>query len=175
MFNHGVSSAMLFLVVGVIYERAHHRDLTRFGGIGLQMPWYTGIATVGFFASLGLPGLNGFISEFLCFLGAYGQGDQGSLITTEAGISSPWIVYVSLLGVVLGAVYILWTIQRVYLGPITREEYKRFPDVSFREILVLAPLALLCIVLGIFPRILIDFMNGSLVSVTDMVRGSLGQ
>lgn len=175
MFNHGVSSALLFLVVGVLYERAHHRDLTRFGGIGLQMPWYTGIATVGFFASLGLPGLNGFISEFLCFLGAYGMEAQGSLITTPEGINSPWIVYVSLLGIVLGAVYILWTIQRVYLGKIKNEEYKRFPDVSFREVVVLTPLALLCIILGVFPRILIDFMNGSLVAVTDLVRGALGQ
>ena len=175
MFNHGVSSAMLFLIVGVLYDRAHHRDLTKFGGIGLQMPWYTGIATVGFFASLGLPGLNGFISEFLCFRGAldYRQGPDASLITTAAGINAPWIVYVSLLGIVLGAVYILWTLQRVYLGTVKREEYKRFPDVSFREVLVLAPLAFLCIFLGVFPNGLIEFMNGSLVAVTDLVRAAL--
>ena len=175
MFNHGISSAMLFLIVGVIYDRAHHRDLTRFGGIGLQMPWYTGLATVGFFASLGLPGLNGFISEFLCFFGSF-QSDPvgGSLITTAKGISSTWIVYVSLLGIILAAVYILWTIQRVYLGTIRREEYKRFPDVSFREVAVLAPLAFLCVLLGVFPGILTDFMNGSLKAVTDMVQAFPG-
>ena len=176
MINHGVSSAMLFLIVGVIYDRAHHRDLTRFGGIGLQMPWYTGIATVGFFASLGLPGLNGFVSEFLCFQGAYDfRADEGSLITIGKGIASPWIVYVSLLGIILAAVYILWTIQRVYLGTVKREEYKRFPDVTFREVLTLAPLAILCIVLGVFPGFLIDFMDGSLVAMTDLVRGALGK
>ena len=71
MFNHGLSSAMMFLIVGVIYDRAHHRNLTKFGGLATQMPYYTGLATVGFFASLGLPGLNGFISEALCFIGAY--------------------------------------------------------------------------------------------------------
>ncbi len=176
MFNHGVSSAMLFFIVGVIYDRAHHRDLTRFGGIGLQMPWYTGIATVGFFASLGLPGLNGFVSELLCFMGAYDFTEGvGSLITIPGkGIASPWIVYVSLLGIVLAAVYILWTIQRVYLGNVKREEYKRFPDITFRETLVLAPLAFLCIVLGVFPNILIDFMDGSLKAITDLVRGAIG-
>ncbi len=176
MINHGVSSAMLFLIVGVVYDRAHHRDLTRFGGMALQMPWYTGIATVGFFASLGLPGLNGFISEFLCFQGAFDfrDGATGSLITTTQGIHSPWIVYVSLLGIILAAVYILWTIQRVYLGEVKREEYKRFPDVSFREVLALAPLGILCIVLGVFPNGLIEFMNGSLTAVTDLVRGAMG-
>jgi NADH-quinone oxidoreductase subunit M len=176
MFNHGVSSAMLFLIVGVVYDRAHHRDLTKFGGMGLQMPWYTGIATVGFFASLGLPGLNGFISEFLCFRGAYDfVGKDGSLIMISSpGIASSWIVYVSLLGIILAAVYILWTIQRVYLGNVKREEYKRFPDVSFREVVALAPLAVLCIILGVYPGILIDFMNGSLGAMTDLVRGALG-
>ena len=175
MFNHGVSSAMMFLIVGVIYDRAHHRDLSRFGGIGLQMPWYTGLATVGFFASLGLPGLNGFISEVLCFLGAWDT--DSSLITVagdQGGLAAPWIVYVSLLGIVLTAAYILWTIQRVYLGTVTNEDYKRFPDVSFREVVALAPLAVLCIVLGVFPRILLDFMNGSLVAITDLVRSALG-
>ena len=174
MFNHGVSSAMLFLIVGVVYDRAHHRDLTKFGGMGLQMPWYTGIATVGFFASLGLPGLNGFISEFLCFRGAYDfVGKDGSLIMISSpGIASSWIVYVSLLGIILAAVYILWTIQRVYLGNVKREEYKRFPDVSFREVVALAPLAVLCII-SASTGILTDFMNGSL-GATDLVRGALG-
>jgi NADH-quinone oxidoreductase subunit M len=172
MFNHGVSSAMMFLLVGVIYDRAHHRDLTRFGGIALQMPWYTGLATVGFFASLGLPGLNGFVSEFLCFLGAW-DSDASLITTAGVGIASRWIVVVSFLGIILAAVYILWTIQRVYLGTIRNEEFRRFPDVSFREVFALAPLAFLCIVLGVFPGILIDFMNSSLATMTDMVRAVL--
>jgi NADH-quinone oxidoreductase subunit M len=178
MLNHGVSSAMMFLLVGVIYDRAHHRDLTRFGGIGLQMPFYTGLATVGFFASLGLPGLNGFISEFMCFQGAYDT--NMSLITAEripdqlqGGIGSTWIVYASLLGIVLTAAYILWTIQRVYLGNVTNEEYKRFPDLTFREVFALAPLAALCVILGVYPKIIIDYMDPTLQTLTDMVRAAL--
>ncbi len=176
MFNHGVSSAMMFFLVGVIYDRAHHRDLTRFGGIGLQMPWYTGLATLGFFASLGLPGLNGFVSEFLCFVGAWGGNDQVSLVAGTVGahgIGSRWIVVVSLLGVILTACYILWTIQRVFLGKIRNEEYKKFPDLSFREVFALAPLGALCVLLGVWPKILIDFMDGTLTTMTDMVRNVL--
>ena len=196
MFNHGVSSAMMFLIVGVIYDRAHHRDLTKFGGIGLQMPWYTGLAAIGFFASLGLPGLNGFISEAMCFIGAWDStvvtADNGatpSLIATAfgsqpiagasgrtflvGGIDSRWIVIASLLGIVLGAAYILWTIQRVYLGTIRKEEYKRFPDVNFREVLALVPLAFLCIALGVYPSILIDFMDGTLSTITEVARSVL--
>ena len=177
MFNHGVSSAMLFLLVGVVYDRAHHRDLTQFGGLATQMPWYFGLAVIGFFASLGLPGLNGFISEILCFFGAFDDTSTGSLITLSAeqgGIGSRWIVYVSFLGIILTAAYILWTIQRVYLGTVKREEYKRFPDLSFREVIALVPLAFLCIFLGVYPKILLDFMNGSLASMTDMVRAAIG-
>jgi NADH-quinone oxidoreductase subunit M len=175
MFNHGVSSAMMFLLVGVVYDRAHHRDLTRFGGMATQMPWYFGFAVIGFFASLGLPGLNGFISEVLCFIGAWDS--DASLITLSAeqgGIGAGWIVYVSFLGIILTAAYILWTLQRVYLGKPSDESYKRFPDVSFREVVALAPLALLCIVLGVFPNILIDFMDSSLTTMTDMVRSAIG-
>ena len=139
------------------------------------MPWYTGVATVGFFASLGLPGLNGFISEAMCFLGAWGGdgSNQSSLISSADGIDSRWIVIVSLLGVILTACYILWTIQRVFLGKITNEEYKKFPDLSFREVFALAPLGALCIILGVYPSILIDFMDGSLSTMTDMVRSVL--
>jgi NADH-quinone oxidoreductase subunit M len=140
-----------------------------------QMPWYFGFAVIGFFASLGLPGLNGFISEVLCFIGAWDS--DASLITLSAeqgGIGAGWIVYVSFLGIILTAAYILWTLQRVYLGKPSDESYKRFPDVSFREVVALAPLALLCIVLGVFPNILIDFMDSSLTTMTDMVRSAIG-
>ena len=195
MINHGVSSAMMFLLVGVVYDRAHHRDLTRFGGMGLQMPWYTGLAIIGFFASLGLPGLNGFVSEYMCFLGAFdltqvtdaatAATGQGSLISQQIsvgtgdaevsyGLAQPWIVYVSFLGIVLTAAYILWTIQRVYLGEVRDESYKRFPDISFREAFALVPLAALCIVLGVFPQeAILNFMNPTLETMTDMVRAAV--
>ena len=171
MFNHGVSSAMLFFIVGVIYERAHHRDLDRFGGIGVQMPWYTGIAMVGFFASLGLPGLNGFWGEVLVFMGAYDT--KTSMINTAAGINAPWIIYVSLLGVVLAAVYILWTIQRVYLVKPKEVHPHPYPEICLREVLAIAPLALLCLAVGVFPQqTIIRHIDPSLQALTDMVRAA---
>jgi NADH-quinone oxidoreductase subunit M len=158
MFTHGISSAMLFLLVGVIYERAHHRDLARFGGIGLQMPYYTGIAMVGFFASLGLPGLSGFWGEAFVFLGAW-----------KSIFIPRWAIYVAITTVVLTAAYLLWTIQRVYLGEIKDEHYKHFPDVSFREVLALAPLGILAIVVGVFPSVVTDYLDASMKTLIQMV------
>jgi NADH-quinone oxidoreductase subunit M len=161
MFNHGVSSAMMFLLVGVVYDRAHHRDLNRFGGLGLQMPYYTGLATIGFFASLGLPGLNGFISEALVFLGAF-----------STTMFPKWIVFVSASGIVLTAGYILWTIQRVYFGPLN-EKYAKFKDVSAREVAVLAPLAVLCILFGVWPKLILDTLGGSINTFLDLMQNSI--
>ncbi len=168
MFNHGLSSAMMFLIVGVIYDRAHHRNLDKFGGIGAQMPYYTGIATLGFFASLGLPGLNGFISEALVFMGAY-DAEASSV----AGMSRTF-VYLAAPGIVLTAAYILWTVQRVFMGEMKSESYKKFPDLNFREVFALAPLGILCIVFGVWPSLILDFMNGTLSTVVLMVRTAAG-
>jgi NADH-quinone oxidoreductase subunit M len=173
MFNHGVSSAMMFLLVGVIYDRAHHRDLNNFGGIGLQMPYYTGFAIVGFFASLGLPGLNGFISEMAVFLGAFNSESFWADNSAVFGLPR-WIVYCCLPGVVLTAGYILWAVQRVYLGEAKKEEYKTYPDLSSREVFALAPLGVLCILLGVWPRILTDFMNPTLETLRHFMTGVVG-
>ncbi len=167
MVNHGISSPMMFCLVGVIYDRAHHRNLNDFGGIGLQMPWYTGLAVLGFFAALGLPGLNGFIGEVLTFLGAY----QAESLLTKFG--ARWIVYVSLTGIVLTAAYILWTIQRVYLGPI-KEKYLAFRDLDGREALSLVPLAALCVLFGVYPALLIDYMDPSIQAILDAVKPAAG-
>ncbi len=168
MFNHGVSSAMLFLLVGVVYERAHHRDLARFGGFAMKMPVYTGVALVGFFSSLGLPGLNGFWSEALVFLGCY--QDDSFLRTGAAGSGSlTWIVYVALAGIVLTAAYILWTVQRVFLGTV-REEHAGFKDLKFREAFALVPLAVLCLIVGIYPMSVLAGMDPSLTSLVEWLR-----
>ena len=173
MFNHGLSSAMMFLIVGVVYDRAHHRDLNRFGGIGPQMPYYSGMAIIGFFASLGLPGLNGFISEALVFLGAF---ESDAAHAGGAVFALPrWIVYLALPGIVLTAAYILWTVQRVYMGTMKSESYKKFSDVSFREVFALAPLGVLCIVFGVWPSLILDMMNGSLSTILNMVVAAAGK
>jgi NADH-quinone oxidoreductase subunit M len=161
MLNHGISSAMMFLLVGVVYERAHHRDLDRFGGMGLQMPYYTGFAIIGFFASLGLPGLNGFVSEFLCFQGSFQSETFWAGSSTVYGLPR-WIVYAALPGVVLTAGYILWTVQRVFLGEVKDPHYKDFKDLSFRETVILIPMAAGCIWFGVQPQGVIEYMNSSL-------------
>lgn len=154
MIAHGISSPMCFFLVGVIYDRAHHREINRFGGLWLSMPKYGSLATLGFFASLGLPGLCGFIGEVYVLLGTF-----------EAGPKFAWAYPMAILaafGVVLTAGYILWVVQRVYLGKV-REEYKDFPEATSREIGILAPLGVLCILLGVLPKqTVFNFMNGTL-------------
>jgi NADH-quinone oxidoreductase subunit M len=154
MIAHGISSPMCFYLVGVIYDRAHHREINRFGGLWLTMPRYGTLATIGFFASLGLPGLCGFIGEVWVLLGTFAARDQFS-----------WAIPMAILaaaGVILTAGYILWLIRRVYLGK-EREEYLEYSDASGLETLVLLPMAVLCILLGILPtQTVFSFMNGTL-------------
>ncbi len=154
MIAHGISSPMCFFLVGVIYDRAHHREINRFGGLWMTMPKYGTMATIGFFASLGLPGMCGFIGEIWVLLGTF-----------DAGSKYPWaytLAIIAAFSVILTAGYILWLIRRVYLGK-EKEEYAGFSDVSGREIMILAPMALLALVLGIFPmQTVFDFTNGTL-------------
>jgi NADH-quinone oxidoreductase subunit M len=161
MFNHGTSSAACFLVVGVIYDRAHHRDLNAFGGIAQSMPRYWGLSTVAFFASLGLPGMAGFVSEAMTLVGAFQSADPRFKI----------LVLISCLGVVMTAAYILWALQRVFLGPLN-EKYKDYKDINFREVFSLAPLLFLCLLLGIMPRLLLDWMDKSVVALMQLLGGS---
>jgi NADH-quinone oxidoreductase subunit M len=157
---HGISSPMCFFLVGVIYDRAHHREINRFGGLWLTMPVYGSLATLGFFAALGLPGLCGFIGEFWVLVATFSA-------------NWPWAKPMAILaatGVILTAGYILWMIQRVYLGK-QREEYKGFPEATAREIAVLVPFAALAVLLGILPsQSLFRFVNGTLDQITELLR-----
>jgi len=166
MIAHGISSPMCFFLVGVIYDRAHHREINRFGGLWLTMPRYGTLATIGFFASLGLPGMCGFIGEIWVVLGTFKAG---------ANPAMPWaytMAVIAAAAVVLTAAYILWLIRRVYLGK-EREEYQAFPDTSSREMFILVPLAILCIAMGIFPmQTVFNFTNGTLdLMLTMMANG----
>ena len=157
MFNHGTSTSMMFLLVGVLYDRAHHRDVNKFGGIASQMPVYTGIMTIALFASMGLPGLSGFISEILVFLGAF-RSDIGEISSIHISFQSMTIV--AALGVVLTAAYLLWMMQRVFFGPLN-EKYKGFPDLTAREMFSLVPLVFVVVLFGIYPQPLIDMTQTS--------------
>ena len=165
MIAHGISSPMCFFLVGVIYERAHHREINRFGGLWLTMPKYGTLATIGFFASLGLPGLCGFIGEVWVLIGTF-----------NAGPKYPWAYAMAILaaaGVILTAGYILWLIRRVYLGK-ERDEYHEYPDTSPREAAILIPMAVLCIALGVFPmQTVFAYTNGTLDLVLAVVHGAL--
>lgn len=141
MFAHGLSSAMMFMLVGVVYERAHHRDIARLGGIATHMPVYFGLAVVGFFASLGLPALVGFIGEIMVLFGTFRYNAALAACTT--------------VGMLLTAGYILWTMQRVYLGK-AKPEYEGFPDCNWWELVSIVPLGVLCVVFGVLPMLVLN-------------------
>lgn len=142
MLGHGLSTGALFLAVGVIYERRHTRLIADFGGLWKQMPIYGGLFMVAMLSSVGLPGLNGFVGEFLILLGAFGVYPVAAAIAVS--------------GVVLGAVYLLWMFQRVMLGPLDKPENASLKDVSLREILVFLPLVVMMFVMGLYPQ---PFLN----------------
>jgi NADH-quinone oxidoreductase subunit M len=155
MFNHGTITAMLFLIVGVIYDRAHTRGLDEFGGLMNQMPKYAAVMTVAFFAALGLPGLSGFISEAFSLLGAFQ--------------TFKWLTIIATVTIVLTAGYMLWVLQRVFLGALP-EKWKNLTDMDGREMVMLVPLAAIVIFLGIYPSPVLDLMNSSLNQLADLLR-----
>ncbi len=146
MFNHGVITGALFLLVGVVYERTHNRDLSQFGGLGLRVPIYGGLLVTACLASLGLPGLSGFISEFFVFKGAFGA----SVLFTGLAV----------IGVVITAAFFLWMIQRVLLGPLN-PKWATITDVDTREIVSLAPLYAFMIAFGIYPQLILRIIDQS--------------
>ena len=156
MFNHGTITAMLFLIVGVIYDRAHHRRIDGFGGLASVMPVYTGVTALGFFAAMGLPGLSAFISEVLVLLGAW----QKYPVLTIFGAGT----------VILTAGYFLWVIQQMFLGQ-PREDYAQLhlSEISGRELFTLVPLGVIVIILGVYPHAILDLLNVSLQNLNSLV------
>jgi NADH-quinone oxidoreductase subunit M len=147
MLNHGLSTGALFLLVGVVYERRHTRLIAEYGGLWKQVPLYAALFLVVMLSSIGLPGLNGFIGEFLILLGVFK--------------ANPWAGALAVSGVVLGAVYMLWMYQRVIFGPLKNEENKHLTDLSRREIAVFAPIVALMLVMGLYPRPFLSRMEKS--------------
>ena len=156
MFNHGIITAMLFLMVGVIYDRAHHREIDGFGGLGMVMPRYTAVFSLALFAALGLPGLSGFVGEALVFIGAFPVYRAVTMI--------------SAIGIILGATYVLWMLQRVFLGPLN-PKYEKIGDISARELATVLPLAAIVIFLGVYPAPFIHLVRTSLMALIGMIPG----
>jgi len=155
MFSHGIISPMLFLIAGVIYDRAHHREIARFGGLASAMPEYSALTGLAFFASLGLPGMCGFISEFLVLTGSFPTFMLFTAISATA--------------VIITAAYYLWAIHRAFLGKLN-PLYQGFPDLVWRERLVLYPLGAIAIVLGFYPYAVLDVINPTLFNLVAAFR-----
>lgn len=170
MWNHGIITGALFLLVGVIYDRVHHRDVGGFGGLWAKMPYYGGITAVMFMASLGLPGLAGFIGEVLCFIGAFSASDVGAkYLFIDGAVYYKVFTALSVTGVVLGAAYFLWSYQKIFLGPVPEGKYHDLTDVNFRELAILMPLVIITVLLGIFPSMYLDLINTSVVQLVQRV------
>ncbi|MFW6087839.1 MAG: complex I subunit 4 family protein, partial [Myxococcota bacterium] len=151
MINHGVSTGALFMLVGVIYERRHTRDLDDFGGLAKVMPWYAVIFVIVTMSSIGLPGTNGFVGEFMILSGTF---------VSQA--LQPWPRVFTLLaatGVIFAAIYMLHAVLKIFWGPVTHEANRDLPDISVREVLPLAPLLLLVFWIGLYPKTFLDPME----------------
>jgi NADH-quinone oxidoreductase subunit M len=156
MLNHGLSTGGLFLLVGMIYHRRHTRLIADFGGLWTAMPVYAALFLVVMLASLGLPGLNGFVGEFLILLGAFGDW--------------PWATAVATSGVIFAALYLLWMYERVMFGPLVHEENKRLSDLTRREVAVLVPIIALCFLMGVYPKPFFERMQPSVDRMISFAR-----
>jgi len=160
MFNHGTSTAMMFLLIGILYERSHHRWIVKpdgskgYGGLSTKLPKYTTVFIIGMFASLGLPGLSGFISEALIFLGIYQK------FTT--------ITVIAVVGLLIGAAYLLWMFKRMFFGEVN-PEIEEYDDMNAREVFYMLPLCIAVIVFGIFPSPLLNVMKASVGQLVDLM------
>jgi NADH-quinone oxidoreductase subunit M len=155
MVSHGLSTGALFLLVGILYERRHTREISDFGGIGAVAPIYAGVFLIVALSSLGLPGLNGFVGEFLVILGTFARQKAWAVIAAT--------------GVILAALYLLWAYQRVFHGPIEIEENRKIRDLNVRETLALVPLVAGIVLIGVWPKPFLERMEPSLQRVHDKV------
>ena len=152
MVNHGLSTGALFLIVGMIYERRHTRDMDAFGGLWKVMPVYAVLTLIVALSSMGLPGLNGFVGEFTILLGAWEAGQAGGALTTY------WFAALAAVGVILAAVYILYMFQKMFLGPVDKEENRSLKDINWREIVTLVPLLIFIFWIGLYPQPFFNLM-----------------
>ena len=157
MFNHAMITGGLFLLVGVLYDRAHTRDLDAFGGIWAKMPVYGSILIFVSLASLGLPGLAGFVSEFMVLLGSFPV--------------YRWMAMAACVGILLAAAYLLYMIQRVLLGKLN-PKWSHLPDISAREIFTLVPLMILILLIGVYPKAALEYMTPTIEALVRLLGGT---
>ncbi len=161
MINHGLSTGALFLIVGMIYERRHTRLIADFGGLAKRIPIFTVFFMVVTLSSIGLPGLNGFVGEFLILLGTF--------------LAHRWYAVVAAVGVILAAVYMLTMFQRVMFGKLDKEENKTLVDLSRREIAVLVPIVLVIVLIGVYPNVFLKKMEPTVNRLIEVVQSKQAQ
>jgi len=157
MVNHGISTGGLFLLVGVVYERRHTRQISEYGGLAKPMPLYATYFLILALSSMGLPLLNGFIGEFTILQGAFAK--------------SFWWAFFAATGIVLGAAYLLWLYQRIFFGEVTNPKNANLPDLTLREQLVLAPLVILALWIGLYPRPIFEVIRRPSEKIVQAVGG----
>jgi NADH-quinone oxidoreductase subunit M len=157
MINHGIVTGALFLSVGVIYDRTHSREIAHYGGLATPLPVYAAFFMVFTLASIGLPGMNGFIGEFLIILGGFAASRLAGVLAAT--------------GVIIGAAYMLWLYQRIFFMNVN-DTVKELPDMNGREILTLLPLLVLVFWIGIYPNAFLSFMHASVTHLLDRVHGN---
>jgi len=145
------------LLVGVLYDRAHTRDLDSFGGLFVKMPVYGGILIFTALASLGLPGLAGFVSEFMVLMGSF--------------TVYRWMAAAACIGILLAAAYLLYMIQRVLLGALN-PKWEKLPDINAREIFTMVPLMILILLVGVYPNAVLQFMNTTITQLVSLTGGA---
>jgi len=153
--NHGLSTPLLFLVVGIVYEQRHTLAIAEYGGLANRMPIYTTVFLVAMLSSMGMPGLNGFIGEFTILRGAFEHDVM-------------WAAF-AVLGIVLGAAYLLWLFQRTMLGPISNPKNEHLKDLNFREICVVLPLIAWCFWIGLYPKPHFDILEKPVAKIVERV------
>lgn len=162
MVNHGISTGALFIIVGFIYERRHTRDMDEFGGLWKVMPVYGALSLIVTLSSMGLPGLNGFAGEFPILLGAFGSD----------AIGSSWYAGFGAAGVILAAVYLLYLFQKLFLGPLDKEENKTLKDLNFRELATIVPLVILIFWIGLYPKPFFSLMGPAVEKLVSAVQAA---
>ncbi|MFV9673899.1 MAG: NADH-quinone oxidoreductase subunit M [Anaerolineales bacterium] len=162
MINHGLSTGALFLIVGMIYERRHTREMDDFGGLWKVMPIYGALTLIVTLSSMGLPGLNGFVGEFSILLGAFGSEAIGSPI--YAGIAAA--------GVIMAAIYMLYMFQKLFLGPLDKDENKAVKDINLREILTLVPLVIFIFWIGLYPKPFFNLIGPSVDKLVALLQAA---
>lgn len=159
MINHGLSTGALFLLVGMLYERRHTREIAAFGGIAKVVPVFSLVFSVVSLSSIGLPGLNGFVGEFLVLLGSFGR--------------FPWATGIATTGVIFAAAYLLWALQRIFYNPLDKPENASLPDLSARELALLAPLLAGIVWLGLYPAPVLRRMEPAAAAFVETVRSAV--